>query len=132
MSAFEEFFTEVEKALGTGSVNRAEETIRRYGEHTMPGNDKRPAGVIYPASTGEVQAVVRLANKYKAPLYPISTGQNIGLGSRAAPREGQVVLDLGVKMNRILEIDEKLAFAVVEPGVSYQNLYDGARPRGTN
>ena len=130
MSAFEEFFTEVEKALGTGSVNRAEETIRRYGEHTMPGNDKRPAGVIYPASTGEVQAVVRLANKYKAPLYPISTGQNIGLGSRAAPREGQVVLDLGVKMNRILEIDEKLAFAVVEPGVSYQNLYDELVRRG--
>lgn len=130
MSAFEEFFTEVEKALGTGSVNRAEETIRRYGEHTMPGNDKRPAGVIYPASTGEVQAVVRLANKYKAPLYPISTGQNIGLGSRAAPREGQVVLDLGVKMNRILEIDEKLASAVVEPGVSYQNLYDELVRRG--
>jgi 4-cresol dehydrogenase (hydroxylating) flavoprotein subunit len=130
MSAVEEFFTAVEKALGAGSINRSEETIRRYGEHTMPGNDKRPAGVIYPASSGDVQAVVRLANKHKMPLYPVSTGQNIGLGSRSAPREGQVVLDLGVKMNRILEIDEKLAFAVVEPGVSYQNLYDELVRRG--
>jgi len=130
MSAIDEFFAAAEKALGASSINRSEETIRRYGEHTMPGNDKRPAGVIYPASTGDVQAVVRLANQHKVPLYPVSTGQNIGLGSRAAPREGQVVLDLGVKMNRILEVDEKLAFAVVEPGVSYQNLYDELVRRG--
>ena len=78
MSAVEEFFTAVAKALGNGSINRSEETIRRYGEHTMPGSDKRPDGVIYPASTNDVQAVVRLANKHNTPLYPISTGQNIG------------------------------------------------------
>ena len=82
----------------------------------MAGGDKRPAGVVYPSSTAQVQAVVRATNN-KTPLYPVSTGQNIGLGSRSAPREGQVVVDLGFKMNRILEIDEKLAFAVVEPGV---------------
>ena len=33
-------------------------------------------------------------------------------------------------MNRILDIDEKLAFAVVEPGVSYQSLYDELVRRG--
>ena len=33
-------------------------------------------------------------------------------------------------MNRILEIDEKLAFAVVEPGVSYQTMYDELVRRG--
>ena len=33
-------------------------------------------------------------------------------------------------MNRILDIDEKLAFAVVEPGVSYQALYDELVRRG--
>ena len=130
MSALDTFFGEVEKSLGAGSVNRSEETIRRYGEHTMAGADRRPSGVVYPASSAQVQAVVRLANHYKTPLYPISTGQNIGLGSRSAPRDGQAIVDLGFKMNRILEIDEKLAFAVVEPGVSYQNLYDELVRRG--
>ena len=130
MSAMDAFFLEVEKALGAGSVNCSEETIRRYGENTMAGGDKRPAGVVYPSSTAQVQAIVRLANTYKTPLYPVSTGQNIGLGSRSAPREGQVVVDLGFKMNRILEFDERLAFAVVEPGVSYQNLYDELVRRG--
>ena len=53
-------------------------------------------------------------------------------GSARARRRasGQVVVDLGRKMNRILDIDEKLAFAVVEPGVSYQALYDELVRRG--
>jgi 4-cresol dehydrogenase (hydroxylating) len=120
----EAFFSNIGQLLGAEGVNRSEETIRRYGENTMACGDVMPSGVVYPASTAEVQAIVRAANKYGVPLYPVSTGYNIGLGSRAAARAGQVVVDLGYRMNRIVEIDEKLAFAVVEPGVSYQALYD--------
>src|ERR1700691_2618958 len=118
------FFSEVSATLGVEGVNRSDETIRRYGENTMPGGDRPPAGVVYPASTADVQAIVRAANKHKVPLYPISTGNNIGLGTRSAATAGQVVVDLGRRMNRILDIDEKLAFAVIEPGVSYQMLHD--------
>ena len=124
------FFATVGELLGGEGVNLSEETIRRYGENTMPGGDRPPAGVIYPASTADVQAIVRAANKHKVPLYPISTGNNIGLGTRSAAAAGQVVVDLGRRMNRILDIDEKLAFAVVEPGVSYQTLYDELVRRG--
>jgi 4-cresol dehydrogenase (hydroxylating) flavoprotein subunit len=130
MSAIDAFFAEAEKELGAGGVNRSEETIRRYGENTMAGGDRRPAGVVYPASTAQVQALVRLAGKLNVALYPISTGHNIGLGSRSAPRAGQVVVDLGFRMNRILEIDERLAYAVLEPGVTYQALYDELVRRG--
>ena len=126
----EAFFTKVTDALGADGVNRSEETIRRYGENTMPGGDRPPAGVVYPASTADVRLIVRAANAYKVALYPISTGNNIGLGSRSATSSGQVVVDLGRNMNRILDIDEKLAFAVVEPGVSYQALYDELVRRG--
>ncbi|MGO1075906.1 FAD-binding oxidoreductase [Inquilinus sp. CA228] len=128
--ASEAFFSEIGSVLGADGVNRSEETIRRYGENTMPGGDVRPAGVVTPRSTAEVQAIVRAANTHGVPLYPVSTGYNIGLGSRSAPRSGQVVVDLGHRMNRILEIDETLAFAVVEPGVSYQALYDELVRRG--
>src|ERR1700731_2598796 len=126
----EAFFTAITRALGTDGVNRSEETIRRYGENTMPGGDRPPASVVYPASAADVQLVVRAANKHKVALYPISTGNNIGLGSRSPSLSGQVVVDLGRRMNRILEINEKLAFAVVEPGVSYQTLYDELVRRG--
>ena len=91
----EAFFSAITGALGADGVNRSEETIRRYGENTMPGGDRPPAGVVYPASTADVQLIVRAANTHKVALYPISTGNNIGLGSRSASAMGQVVVDLG-------------------------------------
>jgi len=91
-TAFEMFFSEIAAAIGRDAVNRSEETLARYGENTMPGGDRRPAGVIYPASTADVQKIVRSANVHGVPLYPISTGSNIGLGSRSASRAGQVVI----------------------------------------
>jgi 4-cresol dehydrogenase (hydroxylating) flavoprotein subunit len=129
-TTFDTFFSEIVAAIGADVVNRSEETLRRYSENTMPGGDRRPAGVVYPASTADVQKIIRSANAHCVPLYPISTGNNIGLGSRSASRAGQVVVDLGYRMNRILEIDERLGFAVVEPGVSYQAMYDELVRRG--
>jgi 4-cresol dehydrogenase (hydroxylating) len=129
-ATFDKFFSEIAAAIGADAVNRSEETLRRYSENTMPGGDRRPAGVVYPASTADVQKIIRSANAHGVPLYPISTGNNIGLGSRSASRAGQVVVDLGYRMNRILEIDERLGFAVVEPGVSYQAMYDELVRRG--
>ena len=118
------FLADVEGALGTGSINQTAETLERYGEHTLPGSDNPPSAVVYPASTADVQAIVRAANSHRVSLYPVSTGNNIGLGSRSPNAAGRVVVDLGRKMNRILEVNDTLAYAVVEPGVSYQSMYD--------
>lgn len=118
------FLGEVAQHLGADAINASAETITRYGENTMPGGDRPPAAVVYPSSTAHVQAIVKAANTHKIPLYPISTGNNIGLGSRSATLAGQVVIDLGARMNRILEVNERLGYAVVEPGVSYQMMHD--------
>jgi 4-cresol dehydrogenase (hydroxylating) flavoprotein subunit len=126
----EGFLTAAAAALGADTVNRTEETLVRYGENTLPAGDRRPVAVLYPGSTDEVQAVVRAANLHKVPLFPISTGNNIGLGTRSAPREAMVVLDLGKRMNRILEVNETLGYAAVEPGVSFQAMADELRRRG--
>src|SRR5262249_60668285 len=42
---------------------------------------------------------------------------------------GSVVLDLK-RMNRVLELDERNAFALVEPGVSYFDLYNAVTEKG--
>jgi 4-cresol dehydrogenase (hydroxylating) len=124
------FLDQVGDALGSAHINTSDDTLTRYGENTLPGGDRRPAAVIYPGSTDEVAQVVKAANAHKVPLYPVSTGNNMGLGTRAAPREGMVVLDLGRRMNRILEVDEKMGYAAVEPGVSFQMLADELKRRG--
>lgn len=118
------FLAEIEGELGPNAVNRSSETAIRYGENTMPGGSRAVDGVLYPASTAEVQVMVRAAARHGVAIYPNSTGNNIGLGSRSPVKGGQVVMDLGRRMNRILEINEKMAYAVVEPGVSYQTMHD--------
>ena len=74
--------------------------------------------------------MVRAALRERVPLYPISTGNNIGLGSRSPVKAGYAVVDLGRRMNRIIDIDEQLGVAVVEPGVSFQMLHDELVRRG--
>jgi len=37
---------------------------------------------------------------------------------------GSVLLDMGARMNKILEVNEKFAYALVEPGVTFFDLYN--------
>jgi 4-cresol dehydrogenase (hydroxylating) len=124
------FFAALNHKLGAEALNRSPETLARYGENTLPGGNRRPSAVVYPRSTADVQTVVQAAIAHAMELYPISTGFNIGLGSRSPVREGYVVVDLGRHMNRIVEINDELAYVVAEPGVSFQMLRDELVRRG--
>src|SRR5215471_16567835 len=97
-------------ALGHDAVDTTEDAVTRYSRNLLPGGDRRPAGVAYPASTADVQTIVRLANQHRVPLYSISTGENSGLGLKSPIRPGCLIVDLGVRMNRIVEIDDTLCF----------------------
>lgn len=96
--------------------------LERYSWSTMPLR-RHIAAVLRPASVEEVQQIVRIAGVHKVSLYPISTGENWGYGSALPPRDHNVIVDLG-RMNRVLEVNSELAYAVVEPGVTQRGLYD--------
>ena len=85
-------------------------------------DEKVASAAVAPISAEQVQEIVRIANEYRVPLYPISTGRNLGYGGAAPALSGSVVIDLK-RMNKILEVDERNAYALVEPGVSYFDLY---------
>ena len=81
--------------------------------------------VLRPADREQVQACVRVANRFRIALYPISTGKNWGYGSRVPVRDG-VLLDLG-RLNRIVDFNEDLAYVTVEPGVTQRQLFNFLR-----
>lgn len=76
------------------------------------------AAAVAPANTDELRAVLAAANRFKVPLWPVSMGKNFAYGTAAPAVRGSVVLDLK-RMNRVLEVNEELGYAVVEPGVSF-------------
>ena len=116
------FFDAVRDALSEGAVDVSDEARTRYGFNRLPGGDRTPSGVLFPSSTADVQQMVRLANEHHVALWPTSTGENAGLGELSPVREGQAVMHLGARMNRIVEVDETLGYAVVEPGVTFSDL----------
>jgi len=81
------------------------------------------AAVILPGNTLEVQAIVKLCNKYKLKFRPVCTGWT----GMFPP--GIIYLDLR-RMNRIIEINEKNMFAVVEPYVISAQLQAELMKRG--
>jgi 4-cresol dehydrogenase (hydroxylating) len=87
------------------------------------GSDHAPAAAVSVQSVEQVQAIVRLANQHRVPLWPISRGKNLAYGGSAPRMSGTVVLDLG-RMNRILEVNAEHAYCRVEPGVGFYDLYD--------
>lgn len=122
-------------AIGNDRVYTDEADVDLYRDAYSPlwGEDeeKMPSIAVAPASTEEVQAVIRICNEYAIPVYPVSTGKNLGYGGSAPVLSGSVVLDLK-RMNRILELNEDNAFVLVEPGVSYFDLYKRIQEEGLN
>ena len=97
--------------------------LEHYGRDWTRRWTPAPLAIALPATVEEVQAIVRLANEHKTPLWPVARGKNLGYGTAAPRMAGSVVLDLG-RMNKILELDPTLAYCVVEPGVGYFDLYE--------
>lgn len=88
------------------------------------------SAVVYPGSTAEVQMIVLWANKYLIPIFPISMGRNLGYGGAAPRVRGSVVMDLGRRMNKILEVSPDDYTCLLEPGVSFYALYEEIQKRG--
>jgi len=124
---FKKALAKFEKALGKEWVFSSEGDLYLYRDAYSPQWDDEdepiPSLALAPKSVEEVQAIVKIANEFKIPLFPISTGKNLGYGSSAPQRRGDVVVDLK-RMNKIIEVDDKRNFCIVEPGVSYFDLYE--------
>jgi 4-cresol dehydrogenase (hydroxylating) len=110
-------------AIGAANVFATEEDQLAYSDHYSPDEARHmPGAALAPKSTAEVQAIVRIANQHKIPLWPIGRGKNFGYGGAAPVLKGSVVLDLS-RMKKI-EFDEANGTVLLEPGVGFFDLYD--------
>ena len=79
------------------------------------GVDKhRPDLVVFPRTTKDVSALVKIAREFGVPF--VGRGAGTGLSGGAIPREGGITIAFA-RMNKILEIDYENERAVVQPGV---------------
>lgn len=120
--AFDQAMIEMRAAVGSEHVLLESEALARHSCDTIPWQ-RTCSAVVYPGSRDEVCAIVKIAAQNGLSVWTFSKGKNWGYGATMAAQNGAVVLLLE-RMNRILEVNEDLAYAVIEPGVTYRQLAD--------
>ncbi|RKH07776.1 FAD-binding protein [Corallococcus sp. CA053C] len=86
-----------------------------------------PRVLVRPASTAEVQAVLRVASALRVPV--VARGAGSGLSGGANASEGCILVSL-LRMNRVLEVDRRGMLAVVQPGALNGALKAAAAEQG--
>jgi 4-cresol dehydrogenase (hydroxylating) len=127
----DEAVTRFQRALGADAVLVEEARRDEYRDPYWFQGDRTydSSVVLLPSSTEEVQAVVRIANELGVALWTSSAGRNYGYGGPSPRVRGSAIVNLN-RMNRVIEIDRKLAYAVVEPGVRWFDLHDALKDAG--
>ncbi|QUH02385.1 FAD-binding protein [Saccharopolyspora erythraea] len=98
-----------------------------YARDATPLFHAEPDAVVFPATTGEVAEVLKLATERGIPVTPRGAGTNLCAATVA--ERGGIVLVL-TRLNRILEISREELLARVEPGVTTARLADAAGAEG--
>ena len=118
-------------ALGSEKVLTADADVQAFRDPFAfeTWDDYTASAVLMPTEVEEVQEIARIANRTGVPLWAHGQGRNNGYGGPAPRVKGCVIVSLR-NMNRVLEIDPDCAYAVVEPGVAWFDLYDAIRAGG--
>ncbi|MFM8352211.1 MAG: FAD-binding oxidoreductase, partial [Actinomycetales bacterium] len=100
--------------LGPQAVlhSQAELLVYECDGYTIERN--RPDVVVFPTSTEQVVQVVKISNELGFPFLPRGAGTSLAGG--CLPVDGGVIISLA-RMKRILEVDYRNRYAIVEPGV---------------
>jgi glycolate oxidase len=118
---------QLREALGAEHVITEAEQLRVYECDGLTGHRAVPELVALPASTEDVQAVLRACHREQVPF--VARGAGTGLSGGATPMAGGVVVSLS-RMDRILEIDLASQRVVVEPGVTNLDVTRAVAPHG--
>jgi glycolate oxidase len=87
----------------------------------------RPEIVVFPRSTEDVVAIVKISREFNVPV--VGRGAGTGLSGGAIAVAGGIMIGFA-RMNHILEIDLANERAVVQPGVVNLDITQAVEPQG--
>lgn len=111
--------TQLQRIVGANNVLTTKEDLTAYSFDATVTWRHLPEVVVFPSNTQEISQALKLANEQRIPVTARGGGTNLSGGS--IPIKGGILL-VTTKMNKILEINQKSLYAVVEAGVVLQEL----------
>ena len=122
-----ELTTDLVRLLGRENVLSAHSELLVYECDGFVIEKNCPDVVVFPRTAEEVSQIVKLCNERDVPFLPRGAGTSLAGG--CLPVGGGVMIVL-TKMKRILEINLRDRYAVVEPGVVNVRLTNALRGSG--
>ncbi|MBI2955469.1 MAG: FAD-binding oxidoreductase [Chloroflexi bacterium] len=113
------FYRDLVAAAGAENVTDNEVVRATYAFDISPNLPCLPEFVVKPKSVAQVQEILKTCDRYVVPVTPIAAGLNAA--GTCIPSPGGIALDLRW-MDNILEINTEAAYALVEPGVTFDKL----------
>lgn len=125
----QELLDELRRIVGEKDVTTDPEKLDTYktDEEGNPYWFTTPEVVVFPKTTEEVAAVVKLANKYLVPITPRAAGSGVACG--AIPVHHGIVMELD-RMDKIITIDPDNMYAVVQTGVRTSVIQQEVKQHG--
>ena len=118
---------ELREIVGAAHAYDKHTQLRTYESDGLTSYRSRPALVVVPGTTEQVQAVVRVCHREHIPFVP--RGSGTGLSGGALPAEGGVLISVA-RMNQILAVDAPNQRVVVQPGVINAAVTQRVAPLG--
>jgi FAD/FMN-containing dehydrogenase len=129
MDAQAQLIAEAGRALGPKAVITDPREVEPWVTDWRGRVHGASPALLAPASTEEVQVIVRLAAEHRVALVP--QGGNTGMAAGATPpADGSAVLLSMRRMNKIRSISAEDRLAVAEAGVILATLHDAAHDAG--
>lgn len=123
----ERLIRELRQVLPQESLVIDEAGRRSYECDGLAAYRQLPMLVALPATTEEVQAVLRICSRLQVPV--VARGSGTGLSGGALPHPQGVLLSLS-KLSQIIELDPRRRLARVQPGVRNLAISEAAAPYG--
>lgn len=115
-----ELLEQLRRAVGENHVLTGDAIHADYThDEALGATPTVPRAVVLPGSTSDVSAVLRLAGEHGVAV--VARGSGTGLSGAAMPVADGIVVAFD-RMRAILEIDTENQVAVVEPGVTLEQL----------
>ena len=108
------FLKALEAVVGPGGVIRQADELVVYECDAYTIEKDAPDVVVFPETTRHVVEIVKLCNRYDVPFVPRGAGTSLAGGT--LPVGGGVMIVL-TRMTKILEINVRDRYAVVQPGL---------------
>ena len=117
---------ELKKEFGQQFSN-SKSVREQHTDTTTIHKSKLPDGVVFAENEDDVKRTIEICNKYKCPIIPFGVGSS--LEGHVNALYGGVSIDLN-NMNKILNVSPEDSFAIVQPGVTREQLNTYLRDTG--